>query len=102
MYITNDFKCLNCFYEFEEMWNKKHGDDSEKPWEGIVACPECASGDLQRLVSATNIDTMSLMDRPTMMASMKKRSADHSKKLLKKDRDKVQKQLNKRPGRVGA
>jgi len=100
-YIVNTFQCCSCGHEFEEMWMKKHGDDSEKPWEGIVACPDCEGEDLKRLISATGIATFSIMDRAAQMESLKKRSSDHTKKLMKTERDRIQKQLDQKPKGVG-
>jgi putative FmdB family regulatory protein len=100
-WITNDFACEDCNHEFEELWNKVYGDDSEKPWQGIVSCPECSSENLKRLVSSSGVAAFSIMDREAQMQALKKRSTDHSVKLMKKNRDEIQSQFNKKPKAVG-
>ena len=86
-FVNNDFQCNSCGCEFNDLWKKPMGDHWDA-WKGEVECPSCKSQDLVKLVSATGAAEFSLMDQAGRAASLRKRSLDHSKKMMRKDMDK--------------
>lgn len=70
-----DYECTGCGHVFEEL---VQGDETPP-------CPECGDLVTDRLISAPNLATMSLLSKEDYKKSMMKRSADHTKKLVAKE-----------------
>jgi hypothetical protein len=50
-----------------------------------VECPECGSKELKQLISSPNLATFSMMSPEEKVASMKRRSAEHTQKQIDKE-----------------
>lgn len=72
-----DYYCESCGSQFEELVDR-----DEDP--SIQTCPECGK-DAMAMMSAPNVASFSLKDKSAQIESLKKRSADHSKAMIKKD-----------------
>lgn len=77
--IVRDFFCRDCEHEWEDLTPM----DVTSP-----ICPNCGSEDTGVSLSVPNIASFSIMSKEDRTAHMKKRSADHSKREMKKDADK--------------
>lgn len=71
-----DYECTTCKHVFEELVNS----DEPNP-----SCPECGALETNKLISATRINTMCFLSKTEYADKMKKRSADHTTAMLKKD-----------------
>lgn len=100
-FLINDFKCTSCEHEWEEMWFKpSEPEDPEKPWVGEVQCPKCEAGELERLCSASGVAAFSAMSPERQREHLKNRSAKHSRKLMKTNRDELQHKMDKGKSKV--
>ena len=95
-FMVNDFKCLDCSHEFEEVWSKPMGFEEKDPWKGQVECPSCNGNSLTKTLAAPGIAEFSIKDRAGQAASLKQRSLVHSKKLMRQDMDKHRHTISKK------
>lgn len=75
-WIYRDYICTSCEHEWEEFLQRSEENDQK--------CVKCgAPGKI--CISACNIATYSLMSKDDQAKHLRKRSRDHTKKMLKKD-----------------
>jgi len=79
-WIVNNFRCKACEHEFEELYKK--GEETD------IICPECESDQIRPLLSSPRLSTYEMADKEGKAAILRKRSADHTKKMVMKDADK--------------
>lgn len=70
-----DFQCNQCQHEFEELEDET----------GLVKCNNCGSFNTTKVISAPNLNTMNLLSKEEYKAKLKKRSLDHTKKMMKQE-----------------
>jgi putative FmdB family regulatory protein len=73
----DDFGCDDCGAYFDELYKADELDD--------VVCPECGSYEVDKILSAPNLGTYSMMSPEHQKASMLKRSYKHTQKELDKE-----------------
>lgn len=73
-WIVRDYRC-ECGHSWEDLVKTDEQD---------VICPECSVLN-HYIVSACNIASYSIMDKEAQAKHLRKRSRDHTKKMLKKD-----------------
>jgi len=75
-WISRDYICIRCENEWEDFVLRSEENDQK--------CPKC--GALGKIgCVATNVATYSLMSKDDQAKHLRKRSRDHTKKMLKKD-----------------
>ncbi len=79
-WVRHDFECKKCKHVFDELYIR-----SERK---KVECPECGSKSLKQLISAPGIASFSMMSPEQKRDHLKKRSADHTQKLIDKEPEK--------------
>lgn len=77
-WITRDFLCLNpkCEHEWHDLIQRSEEDSQ--------VCPTCNHA-ARWVMSAPNIASYSLMSKDDQAKHLRKRSRDHTRKMLKKD-----------------
>ncbi len=75
-YIVHDYVCENCSAEWEDLVDRATL---------TSVCPSCGTETNKPTIATPGIATFSLMDKSTKEAHLKKRSADHTKKEVKKE-----------------
>jgi putative FmdB family regulatory protein len=76
--ILRDFECSTCGHKFEDLVDSSN----------TTYCPNCASTNVQVLLSAPNLNTLNLLSQPELKKKMIKRSADHTKREVLKEPEK--------------
>lgn len=79
------FVCESCGTKYEELLEKPYG---VWPWDPTCECPNCGHENVQS-IGTTGIAAFSIQDRQSQLASLKKRSEDHSRKMNKQNADKI-------------
>lgn len=76
-WIHRDFICTSseCTHEFDDLVQR----DDPMP-----ACPVCGSP-MKIAIVATNVGTYTMMSKDDQAKCLRKRSRDHTRKMLKKD-----------------
>ena len=80
-WVTHDFECQDCGFEFEEMYKRDEFDQIE--------CLECSGKNLKKLLSSPGLGTFSMMNADQQRQSMINRSAKHTQKLIDKEPEKI-------------
>lgn len=77
-WITRDFLCSdpNCAHIWEDIVQRSEENDQK--------CPVCGHA-ADKLMSATNVASYSLMSKDDQAKHLRKRSRDHTRAMLKKD-----------------
>lgn len=77
-WITRDFLCLNpkCAHEWDDLVLRSEEDQQK--------CPKCKHA-ARWVIAAPHIATYSLMSKDEQAKHLRKRSRDHTRKMLKKD-----------------
>jgi putative FmdB family regulatory protein len=74
-WISRDYRCEKCGHEWEDVVQRG---DEDQP------CPMCGTVN-SYVLSATGVASYSLMSKDDQAKHLRKRSRDHTRKMLKQD-----------------
>jgi len=75
-WISRDYRCETCGHEWDDI--VQSGSDQKS------TCPSCGATN-DYILSATNVASYSLLSKDDQAKSLRKRSRDHTRKMLKQD-----------------
>lgn len=84
------FEC-ECGYSYEELLHKDSGQSVK--FDPVVACPACGRENHQS-IGMPNVASFSAKSREDQISSLKKRSEEHSRKLMKKNQDEIRHKMS--------
>jgi len=82
---THAFYCEDCKLNYDDIFWKDAGTADDPAL--VMECPGCGEDNIT-CIGTPGIGRYSIMDHADRKASMRKRSADHSKRMMKKNAEK--------------